>query len=133
MRFFSFAYSSLRCCFVSSSYRGILRRVKNFRRTTSIVFLEINLYSSNNKTWHLLPLAESLAVTTLIVLVLWNTTCAFIPFILVSLSFISAHSSGDKGLSSSSIFSRTFAVLLYSLFAKQHHIFRCRLDYIFIQ
>lgn len=126
VKFFSFAYSIFRSSSVSSSYRGILLNVKNFLNTVSIVSFEMSRYSSNSNTLQRLPRLLSDAVTTLITLVLLNTICALVPLIFDSLSLISALNSGDEGLSSRIIFSRTFIVIfinyISSVFTLRRHI-----------
>jgi len=82
--------------------------VKNFLNTVSMVVLDINRNSSNNSTLQRLPLAESLAVTTLINDEFLNTNLASVPLILLCFSSISNRSSADKGFNSYIIFSRTF-------------------------
>ena len=105
--FFSLSYSARRSALVSSSYFGIRRCVRNLRRIVSMTSLEIRRNSSRIRTFARLPRLESDAVTTLIYDPFRKTIFASVPFILVSFMSISAANSGEFGLSSNIIFSKT--------------------------
>lgn len=115
MRFFSFAYSCMRSCFESFSYRGMRRNVRNLRRIVSMTSFETIRNSSISRRLARLPLALSLAVTTLIYDEFLKTILASVPLIRDSFSLISFANSGEFGLSSSRIFSKTLSVFYFTI------------------